>query len=78
MDETELIRRQMVASEQPTNRKELEALHGKVWTTAELAEDFSVLGFAAPFVVVERKSDGRKGSLQFQHSPRFYFCFVED
>ena len=29
----------------------------------------------APLVVVRRKSDGVKGSLMFQHSPRFYFGF---
>jgi hypothetical protein len=29
-------------------------------------------------VVVKRKSDGKKGSLEFTHSPRVYFNFVED
>ena len=29
----------------------------------------------APFVVVRRKGDGKKGSLEFQHQPRFYFNF---
>jgi hypothetical protein len=32
----------------------------------------------APFVVVRRKADGRKGSLEFQHHPRFYFNFMPD
>jgi hypothetical protein len=32
-------------------------------------------GFKAPLVVVRRKSDGKKGSLEFQHQPRFYFGF---
>jgi hypothetical protein len=40
-----------------------------------LAEDFEVLGFLARLVVVRRKSDGAKGSLEFQHWPRFYFGF---
>ena len=31
-----------------------------------------------PYVVVKRKSDGKKGSLEFQHYPRFYFNFKED
>lgn len=48
------------------------------WDTAELQRDFRVLGFAAPFVVVERKSDGVKGSLKFVGSPRFYFSFQAD
>jgi hypothetical protein len=29
----------------------------------------------APLVVVKRKADGKKGSLEFQGSPRFYFNF---
>lgn len=43
------------------------------WSTQELQDDFEVLGFQAPFVVVARRSDGRRGSLQFRHSPRIYF-----
>lgn len=27
----------------------------------------------APFAVVRRKSDNQRGSLEFQHDPRFYF-----
>ena len=27
----------------------------------------------APYVVVRRNADGVKGSLEFQHEPRFYF-----
>lgn len=58
-------------------RRLLEEKHGQVWTTDELAQDFRVLGFGAPLVVVERKSDGKKGSLVFQHCPRFYFGWEE-
>ena len=57
---------------------ELEAKHDKVWGTATLTNEFEVLSFMAPYVVVKRKSDGVKGSLQFTHLPRFYFDFVED
>ena len=60
------------------DRANLEARHGQVWSTEELARDFEVVGFAAPLVVVKRKADGRTGSLMFQHHPRFYFCFEED
>jgi hypothetical protein len=55
------------------SREKLEAARGKVWDTDELAEEFSVVGFMTPYVVVRRKSDGQRGSLQFQHAPRFYF-----
>jgi len=44
-------------------------LCGRVWDTNALRQDFDVLGFAAPFVVVRRKSDGVRGSLEFQHNP---------
>lgn len=74
-DETEAIRRERLAAinAEPGSRKTLEAEHGEVWTTSELGRDFEVIGFMAPLVVVRRRSDGVKGSLEFQHSPRFYF-----
>ena len=76
-DPTETIRRQRVMeiNLQPGSREALEAQHGQVWSTNELSGDFEVLGFMAPLVVVRRRSDGRKGSLEFQHGPRFYFNF---
>jgi hypothetical protein len=76
-DPTEDIRKQMIAdiNAQPGSREHLEAQHGQVWNTSELSDDFDLLGFAAPLVVVRRKIDGVKGSLMFQHSPRFYFSF---
>lgn len=59
-------------------RATLEAEVGQVWNTEELTRDFSVKGFMAPFVVVARKSDGKVGSLEFSHSPRFYWGWKED
>ena len=47
------------------------------WTTAELTRDFEVLGFLAPFVAVKRKRDRVEGSLQFDHSPRKYYNWIE-
>jgi hypothetical protein len=85
-DETEEVRRRRLAvvnsaveSKDPTTeRQRLEAQYGRVWDTAQLSVEFEVLGFMAPHVVVRRKSDGRKGSLEFQHLPRFHFNFVAD
>jgi hypothetical protein len=79
-DETEPIRHQRLAeiNAEPGSREALEAQYGQVWDTRELGVDFEVLGFAAPLVVVRRKSDGVKGSLEFQHQPRFYFNFQAD
>ena len=80
MDQTEDIRRELVAeiNTEAHTRASLEAEHGQIWSTDELCKDFEVLGFLAPFVVVKRLSDGRKGSLMFTHSPRFYYSFAED
>ena len=48
-----------------------------VMTTDEVREKFEVISFLAPFVMVKRKADGVKGTLQFTHMPRFYFDFCE-
>ena len=61
----------------PQDRPEAEKKYGKVWDTEELKKDFEVRAFFAPFVLVVRRSDGVVGALTFQHSPRFYFDFVE-
>lgn len=76
-DETEVIRREMVATINANSgpRAELEKQYGTVWDTSELSRDFEVLGFMAPFVVVKRRLDGVRGSLLFQHHPRFYYSF---
>jgi hypothetical protein len=76
-DETETIRRQMVAeiNAEPGSRLDLENKHGQVWDTDQMCQDFEAIGFMAPFVVVKRRSDGVKGSLMFQNSPRFYYSF---
>lgn len=85
-DETEGIRRVLVheinsevqSNDKNAERTRLEKEHGQVWDTQELSAEFEVIGFSAPLVVVKRKSDGAKGSLFFQHLPRFYFDFTED
>ena len=77
IDETESARRQMVAeiNANAGPRAELESQFGQVWDTTQLQNDFEVLGFAAPIVIVKRQSDGVRGSLMFQNSPRFYYSF---
>lgn len=77
-DVTETARRQRLVEINlvPGSREALEAAHGKVWSTDELRDDFEIVGFLTPIAVVRRRSDGKKGSLEFQHNPRFYFKFV--
>ena len=74
-DETETLRRKRLTeiNAEPGSREALEAEHGEVWSTDELRRDFEAIGFMAPLVVVRRRLDGVKGSLEFQHHPRFYF-----
>ncbi len=63
IDPTETARRQMLAeiNAEPGSREFLEAKHGQVWDTSQLSDDFEVIGFMAPVVVVRRRSDGAEG-----------------
>jgi hypothetical protein len=73
-DDTEQFRREIIASGRVA--RDL-AKAERIWTTTDLAKEFTVEGFAAPFVIVTRKSDGKKGTLEFMHSPRVYFNWEE-
>ena len=57
------------------DRAELEEREGRVWDTQELQDEFEVVGFLAPAVMVNRRSDGAQGTMTFQHRPRFYWGF---
>jgi hypothetical protein len=74
-DDTESVRRMMLEHGIP--QRDLAEAKQK-WDHIEVARDFEIVGFMAPFCVAIRKSDGKKGSLEFTHHPRFYFNFVED
>lgn len=71
-DPTEAIRRIMVEkiNSDPVVQDGL--------TTEQLSDQYEVEGFMAPFVVVCRKGDGVRGSMEFRHHPRVYFNFMED
>jgi hypothetical protein len=60
---------------QPRTRQQLEQEVGQVWDHVEVAQEFEILGFRNPFAVAIRKHDKVKGSLLFQHDPRYYFGF---
>ncbi len=79
-DVTETFRRELTAEINAVegSREHMESEHGQVWDTGQMQNEFQALAFAAPFIVVKRKSDGKKGSLKFQHDPRFYFSFQEE
>lgn len=79
-DPAEDIRRALLLeiNAEAAERSILECRHGRVWSASELAHDFKVVGFAAPYAVVKRKADHQLGSLLFQHHPRYYFTFQED
>jgi len=74
-DLTEDIRRAMLETGQP--QRDLAEANER-WTTEEMTRAFEVLFFAAPFVIVRRRSDGVEGSLEFTHSPRVYFNWRAD
>jgi len=74
-DPTEATRRWMLESGQPAR----DAVNAKqLLTTEEVREQYEVHAFAAPFAIVTRKADGKRGTLEFTHSPRVYFDFQED
>jgi len=84
VDPTEGARRQMVhiinATLSPDEQQRYHQLcvdygEDNVWDTNGVQRVFEVTGFLAPFCTVRRKSDNVKGTLQFCHSPRFYFDF---
>jgi hypothetical protein len=75
-DPTEAARRAMIENDTPA--VDLATNQGPTWDTQALGREFEVLGFLAPFVCVRRKSDGKNGSLEFQHRPRVYFNWRED
>lgn len=78
-DPTEANRRMRLAELNPgADRAELARRHGQVWDATQLAADFAVVGYMAPYVVVRRRADGVRGSLEFQHEPRFHFNWQED
>jgi len=77
IDVTETVRRELCAkiNSERSEREVLEEAHGQVWDTGEMQKDFTVMSFAAPLIIVSRKSDGKRGTLFFQHRPRFYWGF---
>ena len=76
----ESIRKHEVArlNRRMQDRDALEQVYGQVWDTAELWDQFDILGFRAPYVVVRDLDTGEKGSLKFQHDPRYYFAWKAD
>ena len=80
LDPTEEARRALAVhlNSSAAERGELEGRYGRVWDTDELALEFEIIGFAAPFVVAKRKTDNQLGWVLFQHWPRYYFSFQED
>lgn len=66
------------SKETATLLAELTQVYDDVIDTNELKALYIVNHFASPFVAVTRKKDNQKGSMEFTHSPRFYFRFVKD
>lgn len=56
----------------------LEIEYGQVWDTKELTVDFTVEDFLAPIVVCVNKKTGKRGTMMFQHCPRYYFNWMPD
>jgi len=76
-DPTEFERRRRIV-QMPAELQRRAQRGEQVWNPEEFLRDYEVLGFLAPYVVVRRKSDQVKGSVQFTHKPRWYFGFEAD
>lgn len=84
-DDTETFRRERIqdlnsglTENKEARRAELQQAYGNVWDSGQVRERFEILSFLAPFVVARDKATGKKGSLEFCHSPRFYFNWQPD
>ena len=75
-----VVRQEMTKqfNENPRTKEELAKEYEGVWDMEELRKEFDVSGFLAPFVSVTRKSDGVKGTMMFQHDPRYYFDWTAE
>ncbi len=78
-DPTEQLRKERIVeiTKADNSRTALETRVGQTWNTSELQEDFEPLGFLSPYIVVRRKADQIKGSLEFCNSDgeRVYHSF---
>lgn len=70
MDDLTESRRRILVDE--INSKEFQAPPER-WTADEARERFEFIGFMAPFAIARERATGREGTLEFTHSPRFYF-----
>jgi hypothetical protein len=61
------------------DREALTARHlTEVYNHAEMLAFFELHELLGPFAIVTRRIDGKKGSLEFQKEPRYYYSFVPD
>ena len=76
IDPTERMRAEIMA--RGLVEQSFEQDRGPILDTKELIAQYEVIAYAAPFVVVRRRSDGVMGSLMFTHQPRIYFGWMAD
>ena len=78
VDVTAVLRTQYAHLESGEVRSLLEDYGAAVWTNDELLEIFEVSHFEPPYVHVIRKEDGKRGTVMFIDTPRFYFSFAAE
>ena len=76
IDPTERMRAEIMA--RGLVEQSYEQDRGPMYDTEGLLRSFEVIAYAAPFVVVRRRSDDQMGSLMFTHQPRVYFGWMAD
>jgi hypothetical protein len=75
LDTTAPADRAQFAASLPAELREIALAGEPVYTTEQMRELFTVEGFAAPYVLVRRKSDDATGLMLFTHQPRYYYAF---
>ena len=73
--QVEMDRRMLVAQIERSRRckEELLEISHSVWSHDQMRQDFDVLTFQKPFVIVRMKGTDQIGTLLFQENPRYYY-----
>jgi hypothetical protein len=58
------------------SREDLEEIWGQAIDHMELRKSYNQFFFCNPVLVCRRKSDGQRGTLLYQYSPRLYFRWL--
>lgn len=59
----------------PCTLEELQRKYGQVWTVEQVEAQFEIEAFCPPLACATRRADGVRGTLVYQHCPRYYWSW---